>query len=125
MKKKRTTMKKPHITDTTQKFEQAIAESHSAKFILHLYISGVTSQSTHAIMSIRKICEEHLEGRYQLKVIDVYQQPALAKEEQIIVVPTLIKSLPLPLRRLIGDLSNNERILVGLGLKRVDNQIPT
>lgn len=118
-------MKNSKMTDTTQQFEQAIAESHSAKFILHLYISGVTPQSARAIMSIRKICEEHLEGRYQLEVIDIYQQPALAKEEQIIAAPTLIKSLPLPLRRLIGDLSNNERILVGLGLKRVDNQIPT
>jgi circadian clock protein KaiB len=67
-------------------------------------------------MSIRKVCEERLKGRYKLEVIDIYQRPELAKGEQIIATPTLIKSLPLPLRRVIGDLSKTERILVGLDL---------
>ncbi|HEX9660468.1 MAG TPA: circadian clock KaiB family protein, partial [Rhodothermales bacterium] len=68
--------------------------------------------------NLRKICEEHLQGRYDLEVIDIYQQPALAKGEQIIAAPTLIKKLPLPLRRVIGDLSNMERVLLGLDLRR-------
>ena len=69
-----------------------------------------------AINSIKSICEEHLQGRYELEVIDLYQQPQLALGEQIIVSPTLIKKLPLPLRRIIGDMSNEERVLVGLDL---------
>jgi len=68
-------------------------------------------------MNIQKICEEHLQGRYQLEVIDVYQQPTLAKGEQIIAAPTLIKHLPLPLRRFVGDMSDTERILLGLYLR--------
>ena len=70
-----------------------------------------------AIRNIKKICDEHLRGRYDLEVIDVYQNPVLAKGEQIIAAPTLIKKLPLPLRRFIGDLSDSERILLGLDLR--------
>ena len=74
-------------------------------------------RSTQSIVNIKKICEEHLKGRYELEVIDIYQQPVLAKREQIIAVPTLIKKLPLPLRKFIGNLTDVERILVGLDLK--------
>ncbi len=70
-----------------------------------------------AVTNIKKICEEHLQGRYDLEVIDIYQQPTLAKGEQIIAAPTLIKKLPLPLRKFIGDMADQERILVGLDLK--------
>jgi circadian clock protein KaiB len=77
----------------------------------------MTPKSTQAITNVQKICEEHLAGRYELKVIDIYQQPKLAKGEQIIAAPTLIKKLPLPLRRLIGDMSDTERFLVGIDLK--------
>jgi circadian clock protein KaiB len=84
-----------------------------------LYVTGLTPRSTRAIENVRKICEEHLEGRYDLAVIDVYQQPTLAKGEQIIAAPTLIKKLPLPLRRVIGDMSNTERVLLGLDLRTV------
>lgn len=86
------------------------------RYILKLYVAGMTSRSTRAVENVRAFCEKHLEGRYDLQVIDVYQQPALARTEQLIAAPTLIKKLPLPLRRLIGDMSNEERILVGLDL---------
>jgi circadian clock protein KaiB len=77
----------------------------------------MTPKSTKAINNVQKLCEKYLEGTYELKVIDIYQQPKLAKGEQIIATPTLIKQLPLPLRRLIGDMSNTERFLVGIDLE--------
>ena len=78
----------------------------------------MTPRSTRAVENVRTICEEHLQGRYELEVIDIYQQPTLAKGEQIIAAPTLIKKLPLPLRRIIGDMSSTERVLIGLDLRR-------
>jgi circadian clock protein KaiB len=86
-------------------------------YVLRLYVTGTTSQSTRAISNIRKICEEHLQGRYELEVVDIAQYPTLAIGEQIIAAPTLIKRLPLPLRRFIGDMSRTERILLGLDLR--------
>ena len=88
------------------------------RYVLRLYVTGMTARSTRAVENVRKICEAHLHGRYDLEVIDIYQQPTLAKGEQIIAAPTLIKKLPLPLRRVIGDLSSTERVLVGLDLRR-------
>jgi circadian clock protein KaiB len=107
--------------------EKLPVKSRFGKYLLRLYVAGITPRSTRALMNIRKICEEHLQGRYQLKVIDVYQQPTLAKGEQIIAAPTLIKHLPAPLRRFVGDMSNTERILVGLDLRPVSHaeQKPT
>lgn len=96
----------------------ATAAHANARYVLRLYIIGNTLQSTRAISNIRKICEEHLEGRYELEVVDIAQHPTLAKGEQIIAAPTLIKKLPLPLRRFIGDMSQTERILVGLDLSK-------
>lgn len=87
-------------------------------YVLRLYVSGTTPKSVQAIANIKKLCEEHLEGRYVLEVIDLYQQPHLAQDEQIIAAPTLIKKLPLPLRHIIGDMSKTERVLVGLGLRK-------
>ena len=78
----------------------------------------MTPRAGRAIENVRAICDEHLEGRYDLEVIDVYQQPALAKGEQIVAAPTLIKKFPLPLRRIIGDMSNRDRVLRGLDLSR-------
>ena len=87
------------------------------KYVLRLYIAGTTPRSARAVANIREICEAKLENRYELEVIDLYQQPILAKGEQIIAAPTLIKKLPAPLRKFIGDMSDTERILVGLDLK--------
>ncbi len=98
--------------------EKASREKNRKKYSLKLYITGATPRSTKAIMNIREICEEHLRDRYELEIIDIFQQPVLAKGEQIIAAPTLIKKLPLPLRRFIGDMSDTDKILVGLDLRR-------
>lgn len=98
-------------------FEQAIQNQAQENYVLRLYVSGMTPRSIRAIENIKKTCEEHLLGRYELEIIDVYQQPVLAKDEQIIAAPTLIKKLPLPLRRMIGDMSMEEKILLGLDLR--------
>ena len=100
-------------------FEAVAADQANAHYLLKLYITGTTPTSTRAIVNIRKICEEHLHGRYDLEVIDISHHPTLAEGEQIIAAPTLIKKLPLPLRRFIGDMSQTERILLGLDLRKV------
>ena len=87
------------------------------QYVLRLYVTGTTPQSQAAILNIREICEHHLQGRYRLEIFDVYQRPALPAGEQIVAVPTLVKALPLPMRRLIGDLSDRERVLIGLDLR--------
>jgi circadian clock protein KaiB len=104
--------------DSTKEFEQALAKAHKKHYVLRLYITGATPQSLHAVDNVKKICEEHLQGHYELEVIDLYQQPQLAKGDQIIGAPTLIKKLPLPLRRIIGDMSKTEQVLVGLDLRK-------
>lgn len=113
--------KTPLASDTddfdTAHFEAGAAAQDTARYVLRLYITGTTPHSTRAIVNIRKICEEHLQGRYDLEVIDISQCPTLAEGEQIIAAPTLIKKLPLPLRRFIGDMSQTERILLGLDLQ--------
>ena len=103
--------------DVTQEFEKALTTQNET-YVLRLYITGMTSRSAEAIASIREICEKHLDGHYDLEVIDIYQQPSLAKDEQIIAAPTLVKRLPLPLRRLVGNLSQEDRVLLGLDLRR-------
>jgi circadian clock protein KaiB len=105
--------------------EKAASEKAAERYVLRLYIAGMTPRSTLAIQNIRKICEEHLEGRYDLQVVDIYQQPVLAEGEQIIAAPTLIKKLPLPLRRFIGDMSRTEKILLGLDLRKEDPPMDT
>jgi circadian clock protein KaiB len=106
--------KEPKITD-----EAEHAEGDTARYVLRLYIIGTTPQSMRAVANVGRICEEHLQGRYELEVIDLSQRPALAEGEQIIATPTLIKQLPLPLRRFIGDLSQTDRILLGLDICKV------
>src|ERR1700688_2501911 len=94
------------------------ANSNPGKlYSLRLYITGQTPRSSASVRNLRKVCDEYLEGRFELEVIDVYQRPELAKEAQIIAAPTLVKRLPLPLRRLVGDLSNERQVLLGLDIK--------
>jgi circadian clock protein KaiB len=93
-----------------------IVTGSGERYILKLYVTGMTSRSAHAIENLQTFCGKHLAGRYELQVIDVYQQPELTRTEQIVAIPTLIKKLPLPLRRLIGDMSDEERVLVGLDI---------
>lgn len=87
------------------------------KWQLRLYIAGATPKSAAAFANLRRICEEHAPGQYELQVIDLQQHPQLARGDQILAVPTLVRKLPPPMRRLIGDLSNCERVLVGLDLR--------
>ncbi len=96
---------------------QAVAARAHAHYVLKLYVAGVTPRSAAAIKTVTAICETHLQGRYALEIIDVYQRPTLAKGEQILAAPTLIKQLPLPLKRIIGDMANEEKLLVGLDLR--------
>jgi circadian clock protein KaiB len=88
------------------------------RYVLRLFVTGMTPRSARAVKNLRAICDAHLEGRYDLEVVDIYQQPVLTKGEQIIAAPTLIKKLPLPMRRIIGDMSNREHVLMGLDLVR-------
>jgi circadian clock protein KaiB len=114
--------KKTKAKGSTTQHDLKMTESGKDKYILRLYITGSTSRSVLALTNLKKICEEYLEGRYELEVIDLYQMPSLAKDEQIIAAPTLIKKLPLPFRRIIGDMSNAEKVLMGLDLKKKKDQ---
>ncbi len=98
-------------------FEDALAGLGEERYVLRLYVTGSTPRSAQAIRNIRKICDEHLAARYDLEVIDIYQQPTLAEGEQIVAAPTLIRKLPLPLRRFIGDMSQTDKILLGLDIR--------
>lgn len=95
---------------------RALRQGRAPRYVLKLYVTGVTRASSRAIERVRALCEEHLAGRYELEVIDIYQLPALAKGEQIVATPTLIRVLPKPLRRYIGDLSS-EKLVFGLDLR--------
>jgi len=103
---------------TTKTFEEAIQEAGKGTYILTLYITGQTFRSQQAIRNIKRICEEELNSRYELEVIDIYQQPELAKNVDLVAAPTLIKTLPVPIRRLVGDMSDREQVLIGLDLKK-------
>jgi circadian clock protein KaiB len=109
------TKKRPQAT--VESLEAASLNAKTQCYTLRLYVAGLTPRSQEAIRSVTAICEEHLAGRCDLEVIDIYQNPVLAKGEQIIAAPTLIKKLPLPLRKIIGNLADKERVLVGLDLR--------
>jgi len=92
------------------------------QYLLRLYVSGVTERSRRSILNINAVCKENLQGRYDLEVIDIHQKPSLAVDEQIVATPTLIKLLPLPLRRIVGDLSDRDGVLFGLDIKKTTNR---
>ena len=105
------------LRETTAAFEQALNRPRPrAEYILRLYVTGSTPRSLKAISNLKRVCEEHLHDDYDLQVIDIYKDPDAAREEQIIAAPTLIKWLPAPLRRFVGDLSNTQKLLIGLGI---------
>jgi len=107
--------------DLAAAFAQAAAGQAHVKYVLTLYVTGLRPRSQRAIENIRRLCEEHLAGRYELQIIDIYQQPALAQGAQIIAAPTLVKQLPPPLRQIIGDMSDDGRVLVALGIALPEN----
>jgi circadian clock protein KaiB len=100
-----------------KKLPKTISRLRQSKYLLRLYVSRSTTKSKIAVENIQRVCEEHLKGRYDLQVIDIHDQAGLARDEQIVAVPTLIKRLPLPLQRLVGDMSDLDRVLLGLDLK--------
>lgn len=108
----------PRIRSAQNKLVRALARTATATYVLRLYVTGSSPQSLRAIANVKRLCDEHLKGRYELAIVDLYQQPQLAEGEQIIAAPTLVKKLPLPLRRIIGDMSDSTRMLVGLDLRR-------
>lgn len=113
-------MAKKRVQTALAALEAASLAARNQRYILRLYVAGLTPRSQEAIRSVTAICEEHLKGRCDLEVIDIYQHPVLAKGEQIIAAPTLIKKLPLPLRKIIGNMADKEKILVGLDLRAKD-----
>lgn len=111
------------LRSTTEAFEEAIKGGalKRAKYILRLYVTGSTGRSLKAVYNLRKFCEQHLSDEYELEVVDIYKDPDAAREAQIVAAPTLVKRLPLPIRKFVGDLSNTQKILVGLDIyKRQD-----
>jgi circadian clock protein KaiB len=108
--------------DSKAESEKTMQANATEKYVLRLYVTGMTPKSINAVQNIRQICEENLKGRYELEVIDIYQHPECTKKEEIIAAPTLIKKLPLPLRKFIGDMSDKEKIIVGLNLVPKNNK---
>lgn len=108
---------KKKVRSAAEEFDLTISDLLKEKYLLRLYITGSTSRSIMAFTNLKNICEEYLAGRYEIEVIDLYQRPGLAIDDQIIAAPTLIKKRPLPFRRIIGDMSDKEKVLLGLDLK--------
>lgn len=103
-------------SDTPSNPETTPAEPQEATYLLRLYVAGQTPNSLAAFANLKKICEVHLAGRYQIEVVDLFKNPSLGRSDQILAIPTLVRKLPAPVRKVIGDLSNTERVLVGLDL---------
>lgn len=104
------------IVTVGQNFEKGHVESYE----LRLYVAGQTPKSVAAISNLRRICDDHLNGRFQIEVIDLLEQPQLARDHQILAIPTLVRRIPEPIKKIIGDLSDTERVLVGLDLRPRD-----
>jgi circadian clock protein KaiB len=102
------------MTEIVTRLEELLEKPQEGTYVLRLYVTGATTRSARAVENVRKICDEHLKGRYELTVIDLYQQPEEAARQQILAAPTLVKELPAPVRRLIGDLSNADRVLLAM-----------
>jgi circadian clock protein KaiB len=110
-------MKQPSRRKSRAQRKRGVAAADSDFFELRLYVAGQTTKSLAAITNLRRICEEHLLGRYRIEVIDLLERPQLARGDQIVALPTLVRKLPVPIRKLVGDLSDTERALVGLDLR--------
>ena len=109
-------MKTVKTSRATKAFEKALATSRTAKYVLRLYVAGATDRSRQALLRVRRMCETELNGEYDLEVIDIYQQPIIARDGQILATPTLVREFPRPMRRLIGNLSHTTGLFVGLDL---------
>jgi circadian clock protein KaiB len=107
--------------DSKDTMEEALRKSATSRYTLRLYVVGNSPRTEAVIENLRKLCEQRLKGRYQLEVVDISKNPQLAISEQIVAIPTLVKILPLPIRRIIGDLSKPDRVVVGLDLINLDD----
>jgi circadian clock protein KaiB len=117
---------KSKLRNATAAFEEALKDTplRPATYILRLYVTGSSNRSLRAVYNLKKLCEEYLPDDYELEVIDIYKDPAAAREAQIIAAPTLVKKLPRPMRKFVGDMSNTQKILIGLDLyKREENEV--
>jgi circadian clock protein KaiB len=108
---------KAEVTKTPATGQSTLVDQPGEVHLLRLYVAGQTPRSIAAFANLKRICEEHLAGRYQIEVIDLIQNPQLARGDQILAVPTLVRRLPEPVRKIIGDLSNSDRVLVGLDVR--------
>ncbi len=115
---------KPPTASAKAGLQEASRSLAKQRYVLRLYVAGVSPRSERAVANVRRLCEEHLPDRYDLEIVDIYQQLGRAVEQGVIAAPTLIKSLPLPLRRFLGDMSNTEKILVGLDLHTTESSPP-
>ena len=107
-------MKTNNSSRATKAFEKALVTRPTGRYVLRLYVAGATDRSRQALLRVHQLCEAELKDNFELEVIDVYQQPILARDGQIVATPTLVKELPRPVRRFIGDLANTTRLFVGL-----------
>ena len=105
--------------ESLRAFEAAEAASQRVKYVLRLYVAGTRSASLRAVTNIKRICERHMPGRYRLDVVDLYQQPSRAKEDDVVAAPTLVRTEPGPICRIVGDLSDEHRVLAGLGIRGI------
>ncbi|RJQ55334.1 MAG: circadian clock protein KaiB [Desulfobacteraceae bacterium] len=113
------------MSDESKERESVMNTPAEQYFQLRLYVAGQTPKSLEAFANLKKICEDHLQGRYRIEVIDLVENPQLAKGDQILAIPTLVRRLPQPLRKIIGNLSNTERVLVGLDLRpETESELP-
>jgi circadian clock protein KaiB len=101
---------------STRQFEDALKKG-GQKFVLRLFVTGLTSRSLDAVEEVRKLCEEHLKGRYELEIIDLYKQPSAAVKDQVFAAPTLVRLLPKPVRKVVGDMTKKEKLLAGLEIQ--------
>ena len=108
---------------TSRKSEEGVVDNADLFYLLRLFVTGLTPRSLEAIENVRNLCEQHLKGRHRLEVIDIYQLPEAASEDRIVAVPTLVRKLPLPLRRFVGDMTNKDNILAGLDIRIDEKQI--
>jgi len=104
--------------DDLKEFEDAILKASAGQYVLKLFVSGSSPRSTKAVANIRSICEEYLSGRYELEIIDVYQQPELVQSNQLLAAPTLVKEKPDPLRKVVGDMADRDFVLLSLNIQK-------
>jgi len=109
--------KAPHKKTTTEEFEKALEKGDQRKFVLRLFVTGLSPRSLEAIEEVRRICEEYLKDRYELQIVDIFKNPQITQSDQVFAAPTLIRLLPKPVRKIVGDMTRVEKVLAGLDIQ--------